>query len=83
MRPLPDVVSFSSSRLVDGRHGDPMPLVEQRRSVGIAEVELIVEVHAIEHDAFGEGVRSLQAKVHATCGAATARTTSCNNFARG
>ena len=39
-----------------------MPLVEQRGSVGIAEVELIVEVHPVEHHALGEGVRKLQRK---------------------
>ena len=36
-----------------------MSLVEQRRSVGIAEVELVVEVHPIEHHALGERVRKL------------------------
>ncbi len=36
-----------------------MALVEKRRSVGIAEVEVIVEVHAIEHDALGVGVAKL------------------------
>ena len=39
-----------------------MPLVEQRSGVRIAEVELIVEVHPIQHDALGEGVGKLQDK---------------------
>ena len=39
-----------------------MPLIQQRRSVGIAEVKLIVEVHPIQHDALGKCVRKLRGK---------------------
>src|SRR5580692_11612373 len=37
-----------------------MPLVQQGRCVSIAEVELIIEVHSVPHNALGECVGNLQ-----------------------
>ena len=48
------------ARLVDGGESEAVTLIKERRDVRIAEVELVIKVHAIEHDAFGEGVSELQ-----------------------
>jgi hypothetical protein len=63
-RPVSELLNLSSlGRPVNPGKGNSMPLVQQRRSVGIAEVELIVEVHAIEHNALGKRVSKLQGNV--------------------
>src|SRR5208283_2054775 len=54
--------------LVNRGKANAMPLIQQRRCVRIAEVELVIEIHAVKHDALRPRVRRLQGEStrHAT-----------------
>src|SRR5262249_5113473 len=51
--------------LIDAGNRETMPLVEKIRSVGIAEVELVVEVDTLRHQVLGESICSLKPETSA------------------